>query len=120
MGHQWWGHQVIPANVQGSAVLSESLSEYSAYLAMEQLYGEHHLRKFLKYEMDRYLRGRSGEILEELPLMRAENQQYIHYPKGGIVMYPLKDRLGEDNLNYALRSFLEEFQYQSDPYPTNI
>jgi ABC-2 type transport system permease protein len=120
MGHQWWGHQVTPADVQGSAVLSESLSEYSAYLAMEQLYGEHHLRKFLKYEMDRYLRGRSGEILEEMPLMRAENQQYIHYPKGGIVMYSLKDRLGEENFNLALRRFLEEFQYQSDPYPTTL
>ncbi|HFC29453.1 MAG TPA: hypothetical protein ENJ44_00240, partial [Oceanospirillales bacterium] len=70
MGHQWWGHQVTPADVQGSAVLSESLAEYSAYLIMEQIYGEHHLRKFLKYEMDRYLRGRSGEILEEMPLMR--------------------------------------------------
>lgn len=120
MGHQWWGHQVTPADVQGSAVLSESLSEYSAYLAMEQLYGEHHLRKFLKFEMDRYLRGRSGEILEELPLMRAENQQYIHYPKGGIVMYSLKDRLGEENFNRGLRKFLEEFQYQSNPYPTTL
>ena len=120
MGHQWWGHQVMPADVQGSAVLSESLSEYSAYLAMEQLYGEHHLRKFLKYEMDRYLRGRSGEILEELPLMRAENQTYIHYPKGGIVMYSLKDRLGEETFNSALKSFLEEFQYKSDPYPTTL
>jgi ABC-2 type transport system permease protein len=120
MGHQWWGHQVTPANVQGSAVLSESLSEYSAYLVMEQLYGEHHLRKFLKYEMDRYLRGRSGEILEELPLMRAENQQYIHYPKGGVVMYSLKDRLGEKKFNSALRKFLEEFKYKSDPYPTTL
>ena len=120
MGHQWWGHQVMPADVQGSAVLSESLSEYSAYLAMEQLYGEHHLRKFLKYEMDRYLRGRSGEVLEEMPLMRAENQQYIHYPKGGIVMYSLKDRLGEERFNRALRNLLEEFQYQSDPYPTTL
>lgn len=120
MGHQWWGHQVTPANVQGSAVLSESLSEYSAYLVMEQLYGEHHLRKFLKYEMDRYLRRRSGEILEEMPLMRAENQTYIHYPKGGVVMYSLKDRLGEKKFNSALRMFLEEFQYKSDPYPTTL
>ncbi len=120
MGHQWWGHQVASANVQGSAVISESLAEYSAYLVLEETYGEHQLRKFLKYEMDRYLRGRSREVLEEMPLMRAENQQYIHYPKGGIVMYSLKDRLGEKKFNSALRKFLEEFQYKSDPYPTTL
>ncbi len=120
MGHQWWGHQLMPADVQGSATLSESLSEYSAYLVMEQLYGEHHLRKFLKYEMDRYLRGRSSEILEEMPLMRVENQQYIHYAKGGIVMYALKDLLSEKTFNTALRNLLTEFQYQSDPYPTTL
>lgn len=120
MGHQWWGHQLMPADVQGSAVLSESLSEYSAYLVMEQLYGEHQLRKFLKWEMDRYLVGRSREILEELPLMRVENQQYIHYAKGGIVMYSLKDRLGEKTFNTALRNLLTEYQYQSDPYPTTL
>ncbi|MBL4660429.1 MAG: hypothetical protein JKY19_08735 [Alcanivoracaceae bacterium] len=120
MGHQWWGHQLMPANVQGSAVLSESLSEYSAYLVMEQLYGEHHLRKFLKWEMDRYLQGRSAEILEEMPLMRVETQQYIHYAKGGVVMYSLKDRLGEETFNQALRNLLNDFQYQSDPYPTTL
>ena len=120
MGHQWWGHQLMPANVQGSAVLAESLSEYSAYLVMEQLYGEHQLRKFLKWEMDRYLRGRSSEILEEMPLMRVESQQYIHYAKGGVVMYSLKDRLGEKTFNRALRNLLNEFQYQSDPYPTTL
>ena len=120
MGHQWWGHQVMPANVQGSAVPSESLSEYSAYMVMEKLLGEHHLRKFLKFEMNRYLTGRSQEALEELPLFRAEGQTYIHYAKGGMVMYAMKDRLGEATFNKALRNFLEEFQYKSDPYPTTL
>ncbi len=120
MAHQWWGHQVTPANVQGSAVLSETLSEYSAYMVMEKELGKDQLRKFLKWEMDRYLSGRSKEILEEMPLYRAENQQYIHYQKGGIIMYSLRDYLGEQVVNTALRKFLENFQYASDPYPTTL
>jgi ABC-2 type transport system permease protein len=120
MAHQWWGHQVTPANVQGGAVLSETLSEYSAYLVMEKMLGKRHLRKFLKWEMDRYLRGRSGEVIEEMPLYRAENQQYIHYQKGGVVMYALRDRYGEEAVNRALRNFLQAFQYASDPYPTTL
>jgi hypothetical protein len=41
------------------------------------------MRKFLKYELDRYLSGRAGERVEEEPLALVQpNQQYIHYRKG--------------------------------------
>ena len=49
------------------------------------------MRRFLKYELDRYLRGRGGELIEELPLLLVENQPYIHYRKGSLVMYALQD-----------------------------
>ncbi|WP_042150142.1 MULTISPECIES: M1 family aminopeptidase [unclassified Pseudoalteromonas] len=120
VAHQWWGHQVGAANVQGSAIISESLSQYSALMIMEKKYGPEKIRKFLKYELDRYLRGRSVEFLEEMPLLRSENQQYIHYRKGSVVMMSLKDRLGEARLNEALQAFLNEFKYQSTPYPTTL
>jgi len=118
VAHQWWGHQVGAANVQGSAIISESLSQYSALMVMEKKYGPEKIRKFLKYELDSYLRGRSVEILEEMPLMRSENQSYIHYRKGSVVMMSLKDRLGEERLNASLRNFLSAYKYQSAPYPT--
>lgn len=120
VAHQWWGHQVGAANVQGSAIISESLSQYSALMVMEKKYGKEKIRKFLKYELDRYLRGRSVEFLEEMPLYRSESQSYIHYRKGSVVMMSLKDRLGEQRLNNALKGFLEDFKYQSTPYPTTL
>ncbi len=120
VAHQWWGHQVGGANVQGSAIISESLSQYSALMVMEKKYGRDKIRKFLKYELDRYLRGRSVELIEEMPLYRSENQQYIHYRKGSVVMMALKDRLGEQRLNKALADFLARFKYQSRPYPTTL
>lgn len=120
MAHQWWGHQVTGANVQGGTVLSETLAQYSAYMLVEKTYGKHQLRKFLKWEMDRYLTERSNEVLEEMPLYRVENQPYIHYRKGGVVMYSLRDRLGESILNGALKKFLEKFQYASTPYPVTL
>lgn len=120
VAHQWWGHQVGAANVQGSAIISETLSQYGALMVMEKKYGQEKIRKFLKYELDRYLRGRSEEFLEEMPLFRSESQQYIHYRKGSVVMMSLKDRLGELKLNRALKGFLAEFKYQSSPYPTTL
>jgi hypothetical protein len=59
---------------------------------MEKLYGPEQIRKFLKYEMDRYLRARGSERLEELPLSRVENQGYIHYQKGGAGDVPASRR----------------------------
>lgn len=120
LAHQWWGHQVGAANVQGSQIIVESLSQYSALMVMEKKYGPEKLRKFLKYELDRYLRGRTSEILEEMPLMRAEDQAYIHYRKGSVAMMSVRDRLGEERMNSALKTFLEKFKYKNDPFPTTL
>jgi ABC-2 type transport system permease protein len=120
VAHQWWGHQLNAANVQGSAILSETLSQYSALMVMKQKYGETRLRKFLTYELDRYLRGRSAERIEEMPLLRSENQQYIHYQKGSVVMMALVNKLGEDKLNQALQALLNEFKFREDLYPTTL
>lgn len=120
VAHQWWAHQLNPANVQGSAILSETLSQYSALMVMKKKYGETRLRKFLTYELDSYLRGRSAERIEEMPLLRSENQQYIHYRKGSVVMMALVNKLGEENLNLALQSLLNEFKFREDLYPTTL
>ena len=64
--------------MQGMTMLSETFAQYSAMLVMEKLYGPEHVRKFLKFALDHYLRARGGEEVEELPLERVENQGYIH------------------------------------------
>lgn len=118
MAHQWWAHQVIGANMQGGTVLSETFAQYSALMTMEKEYGREKMKKFLKYEMDRYLRGRSGETQKEMPLMRVENQPYIHYRKGSVIMYALREFIGEEALNGALKTLVDSTAYQEPPYPT--
>jgi ABC-2 type transport system permease protein len=120
LAHQWWAHQVIGADMQGGTALSETLAQYSALMVMEQMYGPDQIRRFLKFELDSYLRGRSGELVEELPLMRVENQPYIHYRKGSLVMYLLKDMIGEDAVNRALRRLVDQYAFRSAPYPRSI
>jgi ABC-type transport system involved in multi-copper enzyme maturation permease subunit len=120
VAHQWWAHQVIGADVQGSTMIVESLAQYSALMVMEQKYGREHMRRFLKYELDRYLRGRGGELIEELPLMRVENQPYIHYSKGSLVFYRLREEIGEEALNRALANFIRDKAFQQPPYTTTL
>jgi len=119
-GHQWWAHQVVGANMQGMTLLSETLAQYSALMVMERLYGPDKIRRFLQFELNNYLRSRGTERIEELPLNRVENQQYVHYRKGSLVMYLLKDQIGEANVNRALSQFLGQHAFKGAPYPRSV
>ena len=116
IAHQWWGHQVVGGNVQGETMLVETLAQYSALMVMKQKYGAAKMRRFLRHELDRYLIGRGTEQKKELPLGRVENQQYIHYRKGSLVMYALQDYIGEENLNRAIRAYRDEWAFKGPPY----
>lgn len=118
LAHQWWAHQVLGANVQGSTLIIETLAQYSALMVMEQKFGRAYMQRFLSFELDSYLQGRGSEIIEELPLYRVENQPYVHYRKGSLVFYALKDLLGEDVVNNVLAAFIEDFAFKRAPYPT--
>ena len=120
VAHQWWAHQVIGGYVKGATLLSETMSQYSALMVMEKEYGPEKMRRFLKFELDRYLRDRSGELVEEMPLMLVENQPYIHYRKGSVVMYALKDYLGEDVLNQAIRQYADAVRFQKPPFTNSL
>lgn len=116
--HQWWGHQVTEAPVQGSTMLSETLSQYSALMVMKNKYPKEMIQKFLKYELESYLRGRSAERKKELPLDLVEGQQYIHYRKGSLIMFALQDYIGEDKINLALKNYLNKWKFSEGDYPT--
>ncbi len=120
MGHQWWAHQVIGAVMQGATLLSESMAQYTALMVMEQEYGKPHMRKFMKYEADKYQNARSSEAIGESPLLTVENQGYIHYNKGSVMLYGLREFIGEDRMNQAFRHMVDSFGYAEPPYPTSL
>jgi ABC-2 type transport system permease protein len=117
VAHQWWGHQLVPSNTRGATVLSETLSEYSALMVMKRIVGPDKMRRFLRYDLDRYLLGRAIETKKELPLAQNENQDYIHYRKGSLAMYLLQDIVGEDKVNAALHGLLAQYAFHGAPYP---
>lgn len=121
IAHQWWAHQVIGADMQGATVLSETLAQYSALMVMEREFGRDMMRKFLQYEMDNYLRARGRTSRPEQPLQSVEpDQGYIHYNKGSLAMYLLKETIGEEKVNQALQALVQRFAYQGPPYPTSL
>jgi ABC-2 type transport system permease protein len=119
VGHQWWAHQVTEASVKGNAMLSETMSQYSALMVMKNEYPEAMMQKFLKHEMSRYLTGRATEKEKEQPLELVESQGYIHYRKGAVVMFALQDYIGEDKVNQALQQCIKDWAYKEPPYITS-
>ncbi len=120
MGHQWWAHQVIGAKMQGSEFFSEGFSQYSALMVMEKEYGKDKMKKFLQYEMDDYLAGRGREREGENPIFKTEGQGYIHYAKASVLLYYLKEMIGEDKVNLAMKNIINKFAYKEPPYATSI
>ena len=116
VGHQWWGHQVVGARAQGASLLVESLAQYSALMVMKHDFGATQMKRFLKYELDNYLRGRVFERKRESPLDHVESQSYVYYNKGSLVMYALQDYLGEEVVDGVLAKFVKEHAYESEPH----
>jgi hypothetical protein len=104
-------------------MMSEALAEYSALRIAEHKYGDDQMHKFLKHELDGYLRGRAGESRKEPPIVLVQREAYVWYQKGSLVLYGLADYIGEDKLNLALHNFLMQYRYanandnQDVPYP---
>jgi ABC-2 type transport system permease protein len=118
MAHQWWAHQVIGARMQGATLLSETLAQYTALMIMRKEYGPDMMHKFLRYEMDKYLRARGTERQKERPLLTVDpDQGYIHYNKASVALYYLAEMIGEQRINAALKDLLNVYAYQGPPYP---
>ena len=117
--HQYWSHQVVGADMEGREVLSETLSQYSAQMVLKKLRGEDHMRRYMQFELDRYLEGRSDGGVEP-PLARVDGQDFVTYRKGALAMYLLQQRMGEDAINRALRGLVDKFRFKGAPYPRSL
>jgi len=117
MAHFWWGGHVRSAIVPGASFLSESLANYSATILTERTYDAAMARRIYEGHMDRYLRGRA-EQSREVPVLDVGSQPYIAYRKGALAMLLLRDYIGEENVNTALRRYADRYRDTGPPFPT--
>jgi ABC-2 type transport system permease protein len=108
VAHQWFGYTLVATDGPGDSMLTESLTKYCELMVLEKAYGREQVRQLLTYELDLYLSGRTGESEVEPPLSLVDDQPYLYYRKGALVMYALKDLLGEAAVNTALRNLMRE------------
>jgi len=114
LAHQWWGHQVPPNDTRGSNLISEALAEYSALVLSERKYGKDNMQRFLKQELDQYLTGRANEAKKENVFINC-NRPYEWYYKGSLVLYGLRDLIGDSAISNALHEFRDSFALRPNP-----
>lgn len=102
VAHQWTGQMR-----SAKGVLSESLANYSAMMVTEKTFGAEAARKVYAFQMDRYLRQRAAQS-RDVRLLDVTDQAYIFYGKGAVVMYMLREQIGEERVNTALRRLFEK------------
>ncbi|MDO3645187.1 hypothetical protein [Mucilaginibacter sp. L3T2-6] len=114
LARQWWRFQVAPNNTVGSLVIPEGLSTYSALVLSEKKYGPNNIRAILQDQVGFYTFIRTRLEEREHPVITA-NQWFEWGGKAGFVMYGLKDLIGENNMNAALREFKDAYAFKRNP-----
>ena len=121
IGHQWFGHQIMPAQTVGFNVLSEGLTENTAMTAYEEELGWQKARRVLEQRsIQGYLISRAFDNDDEPPLAKAEGQQYLVYNKASWVFWGLKQYMGEAKMQAAIKQFVTDYGSKGAPYPTTL
>ncbi len=115
VAHQWWGFRLAPAAVEGAGLLVESFATYSAMQVVEETLGYEHLLKYLSQMRQEYEVPRSRAAP---PLLRANNA-FLNYRKGPFALFALRNYIGKDSVNNALRRMLHNFGSEP-PLPTTL
>ncbi len=114
---QWWGQQLAPNNTIGSQVISEGVASYSALMEEQTQRGMNAFRAAHSSEIGGYYWGqrtgrRQFETKAENPVLTAD-RQYVWDHRAALSLYGLKDLIGADSLNAALREFHQAWAFRA-------
>ena len=118
LAHGWWGN-LISAEGSGSILLSESLAQYSAVVAIEALEGEQGATDFLRFSRPGYVdeqcaRGyfqvwRDGKDQPLAGLNGAGNSHLLSDAKGHWMYHMLHELVGDERFFATLRGVIRDF-----------
>ena len=102
--------QVIPADVKGSKMVTESMAEYVSLKVIEKEYGRNKALEFLEKSMNTYLKNSNENEGIEPPLIlnTGNEKKFIPYQKGMLALNAMSYYLGEEKFNNALKNYIQK------------
>jgi ABC-2 type transport system permease protein len=104
---------VAPNNTVGSLVIPEGLAQYSALVMAERKYGVGSIKNIVQDQLWLYLYIRSRLENKEHPLIKAD-KWFEWGGKASVALYGLRDLIGEDSINAALREFKDAYAFKTN------
>ncbi|RAJ08506.1 peptidase M1-like protein [Chitinophaga skermanii] len=111
ISHEWWAGQLDPAPVLGRKVLTETLAMYTELSLLKKKYSAPAFREYMLNIQANYFQGKYYADIAEVPLWLAHDAPYIYYQRGAYTMNRLAMEQGEEAINIALRSLLQQHRY---------
>lgn len=116
LARQWWEMEVAPNHTIGSDVISNGLSKYAVTVLMENQYGARIGKKIRERWNEEYGWGQQFQCQKGHDLLHAK-KPHESGAKAALILYGLRDLIGEDSLNAALQAFRKEYAFRNGgPY----
>jgi ABC-2 type transport system permease protein len=114
----WWGMQVVPADVEGSGLLNTTLETYSAMRVVEETLGPEQLRQYLQFMRREY--DYTGSRARAAPPLLRATDSFAYSRKGPFALYAIREYIGKDRVDEALRRLFEKHRSGTPPLPTSM
>ena len=111
----WWGMQVVPAAVEGAGLLEVGLETYSAMRVVEETLGLEHLRRYLHF-----MRVEGAASYPRGPATASGHRLVRLLPRGPFALYAMREYIGKERIDAALRSLFEKYRSGTPPLPTSM
>ena len=114
MSHMWFGNKITCARAE-EMWLNEGFASYCGSVYQEAIYGEevyqNEMNSLIETVLKSYDKAEDWPALNNIPMENTYGN--IVYKKGATIVHTMRNYLGPELFNEAMRYYLNKFAYQS-------
>lgn len=115
VGHMWWGHVAQMSSLEDQW-LSESIAEYLAAVALEEIVGRDSLQEALREWRSEVANSKSVSSIYMANRLAGERADFdrgnLLYSRGPLMLHDLREEIGDEAFLAVLRRFANETRFE--------